>query len=156
MVPHVLLGDNLAKSRAMRLANAYPEGPNVWRLDISVPQIDLSARADRKMIIFYVYLRYFTKKSRLYRTDTQIKKKNRSAKETPSHTLLCVSICVSVYFLKKSQPNGVEGNHNFLCQLTLHSIINLKGRIGARIGLDNLSEEHFFCWMLMLSFTTAF
>jgi hypothetical protein len=51
---------------------------------------------------------------------------------------------------------GVEGNHNFLCQLTLHSIINLKGRIGARIGLDNLSEEHFFCWMLILSFTTAF
>jgi hypothetical protein len=36
------------------------------------------------------------------------------------------------------------------------TIFNLKGRIGARIGLDNLSEEHFFCWMLILSFTTAF
>ncbi len=78
-VPRVLLGDNLAKSRAMRLANAYPEGPNVWRLDrllSVVPQIDLSARADRKMVIFYVYLHYFTKKSRLYRTDMQIKKKS--------------------------------------------------------------------------------
>ena len=75
-IPRVLLGDNLAKSRAMRLANAYTEGPNVWHLHrlLSVPQIDLSARADRKMVIFYVYLRYFTKKSRLYRTDTQIKK----------------------------------------------------------------------------------
>ncbi len=77
-VPRVLLGSNFAKSRAMRLANAYPDGPNVWRLDrlLSVPQIDLSARADRKMVIFYVYLRYFTKKSQLYRTDTQIKKKS--------------------------------------------------------------------------------
>jgi hypothetical protein len=38
-----------------------------------VPQIDLSARPDRKMVIFYVYLRYFLKKSRFHRTDTQIK-----------------------------------------------------------------------------------
>ncbi len=66
-IPRILLGDYLAKSRAMFLANAYWRGPNVWRLDrlLSVPQIDLSARADRKMVIFYVYLRYFTKKSRL-------------------------------------------------------------------------------------------
>jgi hypothetical protein len=64
-VPCILLGDNLAQNRAMCLVNAYPEGPNVWRLHrlVSVPQIDLSARADRKMVILYVYLRYFTKKS---------------------------------------------------------------------------------------------
>ncbi len=98
-VPHVLLGDNLEKSRVMRLANAYPEGPNVWRLDrlLPVPQIDLSARADRKMVIFYVYLRCFTKKSRLYRTDTQIKKEIRSAKEKPSHTVLCVSAYLYIF-----------------------------------------------------------
>ncbi len=37
-------------------------GPNVWRLDrlLSVLQIDLSACADRKMVIFYVYLRYYS------------------------------------------------------------------------------------------------
>ncbi len=60
-VPRILLGNNLAQNRAMCLANAYPEGPNVWRLHryLSVPQID----AYRKMVIFYVYLRYFTKKS---------------------------------------------------------------------------------------------
>jgi hypothetical protein len=37
---------------------------------LSVLQIDLSACADRKMVIFYVYLRYFLKKSRFHRTDT--------------------------------------------------------------------------------------
>ena len=50
--------------------------PNVWCLDrlLSVPQIDLSARADRKLVIFDVYLRYFLKKSQFHRTeDTQIK-----------------------------------------------------------------------------------
>jgi hypothetical protein len=75
-VPRILLGNNLVKNRAMRLVNAYPEDPNVWHLLrlLSVPQIDLSAFADRKMVIFYVYLRYFTKKSQLYRTDMQIKK----------------------------------------------------------------------------------
>ncbi len=77
-VPRILLVDNLAQNREMRLANAYPEGPNVWHLHrlLSVPQIDLSACADRKIVILYVYLRYFTKKSRLYRTDTQVKKKS--------------------------------------------------------------------------------
>jgi hypothetical protein len=71
--------------------------PNVWHLDrlLSVPQIDLSARADRKMVIFYVYLRYFTKKSRLYRTDTQIKKKfgvQRKNLFTPSYAYLRICI----------------------------------------------------------------
>jgi len=36
---------------------------------LSVLQIDLSARADRKMVNLYVYLRNFTKKPRFYRTD---------------------------------------------------------------------------------------
>ena len=83
-------------------------GPNVWRLDrlLSVPQIDLSARADRKMVIFYVYLRYFTKKSRLYRTDTQIKKKSVCEGKTFAHRPM--RICVSVYFIKKSQPKIVK------------------------------------------------
>ncbi len=71
-------------------------GPNVWRLDrlLSVPQIDLSARADRKMVIFYVYLHYFTKKSRLYRTDTQIKKSGVQRKHlhTPSYAYLRICI----------------------------------------------------------------
>ncbi len=72
-------------------------GPNVWRLDrlLSVPQIDLSARADKKMVIFYVYLRYFTKKSQLYRTDTQMKKKfgvRRKNLRTPSYAYLRICI----------------------------------------------------------------
>jgi hypothetical protein len=81
-------------------------GPNAWRLDrlLSVPQIDLSARADRKMVIFYVYLRYFTKKSRLYRTDMQIKKNLVCEGKTFAHRPM--RICVSVYFLKKSQPKA--------------------------------------------------
>jgi hypothetical protein len=73
-------------------------GSNVWRLDrlLSVPQIDLSARTDRKMVIFYVYLRYFTKKSQLYRRDTQIEK-NWCAKEKPLHTILCVSVYLYIF-----------------------------------------------------------
>ncbi len=72
-------------------------GPNVWHLDrlLSVPQIYLSARADRKMVIFYVYLRYLTKKSRLYRTDdTQIKKFGvwRKNLRTPSYAYLHICI----------------------------------------------------------------
>ncbi len=72
-------------------------GPNVWRLDrlLSVPQIDLSARADRKIVIFYVYLRHFTKKSRLYRTDTQIIKKigvQRKNLRTPSYAYMRICI----------------------------------------------------------------
>ncbi len=74
-VPRIQLGDYLAKSRAMRLADAYLESPNVWHLDrvLSVPQIDLSACVDRKMVILYVYLRICTKKTQFYRTDMQIK-----------------------------------------------------------------------------------
>ncbi len=91
-VSRILLCNNLAQNRAMRLANAYPEGPNVWRLHrlLSVPQIDLSARADRKMVILYVYLHYFTKKSQLYRIeDTQIKKVVQTKNfRTPSYAYL--------------------------------------------------------------------
>jgi hypothetical protein len=71
-------------------------GPNVWRLDrlLSVLQIDLSARADRKMVIFYVNLRYFTKKARLYRTDMQMKKIVVQTKNlrTPSYAYLHICI----------------------------------------------------------------
>ena len=75
--------------------------PDVWRLDrlLSVPQIDLSARADRKMVIFYVYLRYFLKKSQFYKTDMQIKIIETVCKvKTFAHHPM--RICVSVYFLK--------------------------------------------------------
>jgi hypothetical protein len=99
-VPRILLGDYLAKSRAMFLANAYLERSQcLASLDrlLSVPQIDLSACADRKMVIFYVYLRFFTKKSQLCRTDTQIKNKIRCAKEKPLHTVLCVSAHLYIF-----------------------------------------------------------
>ena len=75
-VPRIQFGDNLVQIKAMRLANVQHSGPNDWRPNIvlSVPQIDLSARADRKMVNLYVYLRNFTKKSRFDRTNnTQIK-----------------------------------------------------------------------------------
>ena len=49
--------------------------PNVWHPNrvLSVPQIDLSARADRKMVNLNVYLRNFTKKLQFYRAGMQIK-----------------------------------------------------------------------------------
>jgi hypothetical protein len=63
-------------------SDAFSECPNIqshcqcWRPNrvLSVPQIDLSAGADRKMVNLDVYLRNFTNKSRFYRTDMQIKK----------------------------------------------------------------------------------
>ncbi len=53
-IPHILLGNYLAQSRAMFLVNAYLERSqcSASRQTLSVPQIDLSARADRKMVIF--------------------------------------------------------------------------------------------------------
>ncbi len=46
------------------------------------------------MVIFYVYLRCFTKKSRLYRTDTQIEKigVRRKNLRTPSYAYLRICI----------------------------------------------------------------
>ena len=74
-VPRIQFGDNLAQIKAMRLANVQTFGSNVWHNRVlSVLQIDLSACTDRKMVNLYVYLRNFTKKSRFYRTDTQIAK----------------------------------------------------------------------------------
>jgi hypothetical protein len=66
-VPRILLGNYLAQKKAMFLANAYLERSQYLasRQTFICAQIDLSARADRKMVIFYVYLHYFTKKSRL-------------------------------------------------------------------------------------------
>jgi hypothetical protein len=40
--------------------------------DLAAPQPDLSVCADRKIVILYVYLHNFTKKSRFYRAATQI------------------------------------------------------------------------------------
>ena len=74
-VPHIKFGDNLAQIKAMRLANVQHSGANVWRPNrvLSMPQIDLSARADRKMVNLCVYLCNFTKKLRFDRTNnTQI------------------------------------------------------------------------------------
>jgi hypothetical protein len=74
--PRIRIGDNLAQIKVMRLANVQTFDPNVWHPSrvLSVPQIDLFACADRKMVNLCVYLRNFTKKSRFYRTDTQIRK----------------------------------------------------------------------------------
>ncbi len=75
-VPRIQLGDNLVQIQAMRLANVQTFGLNVWWPNrvLSVPQIDVFACADIKMVNLYVYLRNFTKKSWFYRTDTQIAK----------------------------------------------------------------------------------
>ena len=96
-----LLGNNFAHIKAMRLANVYLERSQCLasRQILSVLQIDLSARADRKMVIFYVYLRYFLKKSRFHRTDTQVKT-IPSVCEGKTFTHSPMRICVSVYFLK--------------------------------------------------------
>ena len=75
-VPRIHIGDNLAQIKAMRLANVQTFGSNVWRpnINLSAPQIDFSCGADRKMVIFYVYLRYITKKSRFWRRYADKKK----------------------------------------------------------------------------------
>ncbi len=53
-VSHILLIYYLAQSRGVFLANAYVERSQCLasRQTLSVPQIDVSAHADRKMIIF--------------------------------------------------------------------------------------------------------
>jgi hypothetical protein len=75
-VPRIHIGDNLAQIKAMRLANVQTFGSNVWRpnINLSAPQIDFSCGADRKMVIFYVYLRNITKKSRFWRRYADKKK----------------------------------------------------------------------------------
>ena len=72
--PCIQIGDYLAQIKAMRLTHVQTFDPNVWRPNrvLSVPQIDLSAHTDRKMVNLYVYLcNYFTKKSRFYSDDTR-------------------------------------------------------------------------------------
>jgi hypothetical protein len=55
------------------------------------------------MVILYVYLRIWTKKSPIYQTDMYIKKFKMVCKgKTFAHHLM--NICVSVYELKKLQP----------------------------------------------------
>jgi hypothetical protein len=77
-VPHIQIDDNLAHIKS----DASSECPNIWvpmfgiqtvkNRDLAVPQPDLSVCADRKIVILYVYLRNFTKKSQFYRAATQI------------------------------------------------------------------------------------
>ncbi len=64
-VPRIHIGDNLAQIKAMRLANVQTFGSNVERLNrvLSAPQIDFSCGTDRKIVVFYVYLRNIIKKS---------------------------------------------------------------------------------------------
>ncbi len=104
-VLHIHIGDNLAQIKAMRLANVQTFGSNVWRPNrvLSAPQIDFSCGADRKMVIFYVYLRNITKKSR-FSADTQTKKIKMvilrvplSAKENKFNTDLCVSAYLCIF-----------------------------------------------------------
>ncbi len=48
-VPHTQIGDNVAQIKATLLANVQTFDPNVWRPNIvlSLPQIDISARAEK-------------------------------------------------------------------------------------------------------------
>ncbi len=95
-VPYVLLGNNLAQSRAMHLANACLERSQCLasrdRL-LSVPQIDLSACADRKMVIF-MSICIISQRNHEYRTDTQTKKIVVRTKNlrTPSYAYLRICI----------------------------------------------------------------
>ncbi len=103
-VPRVQLGNYLAKLERCVEQMHTRIGSNVWHLDrvLSVPQIDLSAHTDRKMVILYVNLRICTKKTQFYSTDTQIKKLRWFSFEckgiTFAHCPMC--ICISVYFLE--------------------------------------------------------
>ncbi len=59
-VPQILLGNYFTNSRAMFIENAYLDGSQFWCLEergLSAPQINLSACADKQMVILYVYLR---------------------------------------------------------------------------------------------------
>ena len=105
-VPRIRIGDNLAQIKAMRLANVQTFGSNVWRpnINLSAPQIDFSCGADRKMVIFYVYLRNITKKSRFWRRYADKKKIKMvilrvpsSAKENKFNTVLCVSAYLLIF-----------------------------------------------------------
>jgi two-component sensor histidine kinase len=71
---------------------------------LSVPQIDLSVCADRKMVNFYVYLRNITKKLRFYRADMQIKNIKMvflrvplSETENKFNTVLCVYAYLCIF-----------------------------------------------------------
>ena len=60
-------------------SDASSKCPNIWvpmfgiqtvkKGDLAAPQPDLSVCADRKIVILYVYLHNFTKKSQFYRAD---------------------------------------------------------------------------------------
>ena len=84
---------------------------------LSVPQIDLSVFADKNMVNLYACMHTITKKSQFYRADTQVKIlrwfsfvcEEKIFAHCPMH------ICVSVYFLKKSQPKELGGGTSQLC-----------------------------------------
>ena len=65
-VPRIHIDDNLAQIKVMRLANVQTFRSNVWCPNrvLSAPQIDSMCSTDIKMVIYYVYLRNITKKSR--------------------------------------------------------------------------------------------
>ena len=129
-------------------------GPNVWRPNrvLSVPQIDLSVRADRKMVNLYVYLRICTKKTRFYRTDMQIKnikivflRVRRKKLCAPSYAYL--RICV---FLKKSQPYGrpcsCPPNPSTIGKLRLSAFcIGYQSRNIVNLNTLNLQVQHWLC-----------
>ncbi len=83
-------------------------GPNVWHLDRvrSVPQIDLSARADRKNGHFVCVSVYLHKENTILQnryTDKKIRWFSFVCEgKTFAHRPM--RICVSVCFLKKSKP----------------------------------------------------
>jgi hypothetical protein len=96
-----------------------------------VPQIDLSVFADKNMVNLYACMHTITKKSQFYRADTQVKilrwfsfvcKEKIFAHDCPIH------ICVSVYFLKKSQPKElgatvVSRDQYFVCCIARHILV---------------------------------
>jgi hypothetical protein len=108
-VPRIHIGNNLAQIKAMRLVNVQTFGSNVWRpnINLSAPQIDFSCGADRKMVIFYVYLCNITKKSQFLRryADKKIKmvllRVPSSAKENKFNTVLCVSAYLRICLFSK-------------------------------------------------------
>jgi hypothetical protein len=96
-VPGILLGNYLVQSRAMFLANAYLHLSQCLasRQTLSVPQIDLSAHADRKMVIFMsicvIYKEITILQNRYADKQFGVQRKK------PSHTILCVSAYLYIF-----------------------------------------------------------
>jgi hypothetical protein len=96
-------------------------GPNVWHLDrlLSVPQIDLSAHADRKNGHFLCLSVLFHKEIMIMQNRYADKKKIGVRRKTFTHRPM--HNCISVYFIKKSQPKFQvlrDREHLFLLELS--------------------------------------